>query len=247
MTLTLAYLYPRQMSLYGDQGNILCLTVRSRWRGIEMRVEPLDLGQPLDSRAYDLIFVGGGPDAQQKIVAHDLRAVKGEALQEAVRDGVVVLAICGGYQLLARCYKPAEGPEIEGLGVFDAWTIHPGGRVPRCIGNVIIEWQGQTLVGFENHGGRTYLGPRACPLGRVITGQGNNSRDGGEGAISGNAFGTYLHGPLLPKNPRFADYLLGLALGRRYGIDHLSPLDDDWEMQAHQQAIRRAGGHTRAR
>ena len=153
---------------------------------------------------------------------------------------MVVLAVCGGYQLLGRYYRPAEGEDLPGLGIFDAWTVHPGPTAKRFIGNVVVRWQGATLVGFENHGGRTFLGPAARPLARVIAGYGNNGRDGTEGAVQANAFGTYLHGSLLPKNPRFADHLIALALARKYGDGELPPLDDALEEQAHAEAVRLA-------
>jgi hypothetical protein len=239
--LTIGHLYPAEMNLYGDRGNILCLVQRARWREIEVEVRPIEVGEPLDPQGLDLLFFGGGPDAQQKGVAQDLLQVKGEALRRAIEEGMVVLAICGGYQLLARHYRPAEGPELPGLGILDAWTVHPGPRVPRCIGNVVVRWEGQTLVGFENHGGRTYLGPGCRPLGQVLKGYGNNGRDRGEGAVYKNTFASYLHGPLLPKNPHFADHLLRLALERRYGTVELSPLEDGLEVLAHQAALRRAG------
>jgi CobQ-like glutamine amidotransferase family enzyme len=239
-SLRLAHLYPKQMNLYGDRGNILCLRRRCEARGIELTVDELEVGEPLDPAGSDLIFIGGAQDREQRRVAADLLAAKGEALRQAVDAGVVVLAVCGGYQLLGRYYRPAEGEDLLGLGVFDAWTVHPGPAAKRFIGNVVVRWQEATLVGFENHGGRTFLGPAARPLARVIAGYGNNGRDGTEGAVQANAFGTYLHGSLLPKNPRFADHLIALALARRYGQDGLSPLDDVLEEQAHAEAVRLA-------
>ncbi|MDP2726919.1 MAG: glutamine amidotransferase [Dehalococcoidia bacterium] len=241
MELTIGHLYPAEMNLYGDRGNILCLTQRCRWRGIEAQVRPISLGEPWPPD-LDLLFFGGGPDAQQKGVAQDLLEVKGEALRRDVEGGLVALAICGGFQLLCRYYRPAEGPDLPGLGLFDAWTVHSGARAPRCIGNVVVEWEGSTLVGFENHGGRTYLGSGCRPLGRVRRGHGNNSRDKTEGAIYRNVYASYLHGPLLPKNPRLADHLLRLALERRYGAVDLPPLDDAQEFLAHAAAERRWGG-----
>lgn len=240
MEITIGHLYPAEMNLYGDRGNILCLMQRGRWRGIKVRVQPVEMGEAWPS-GLDLLFFGGGPDAQQKGVARDLLEVKGDALRRELEGGLVTLAICGGFQLLCRYYRPAEGPDLPGLGFFDAWTIHPGARVPRCIGNVAVRWESATLVGFENHGGRTYLGPGCRPLGRVIKGHGNNSKDRTEGAIHLNAFGSYLHGPLLPKNPRLADHLLRLALERRYGAAELPPLDDALETLAHDSALRGIG------
>jgi CobQ-like glutamine amidotransferase family enzyme len=156
-----------------------------------------------------------------------------------VVDDVPFLAVCGSYQLLQHYYHPAEGADLEGIGIFDAHTIHPGNDVPRCVGNIVVEWEAGTIVGFENHGGRTFLKGEARPLGRVIRGFGNNGEDGTEGARSHNAFGTYVHGSLLPKNPRFADMLVQLALARRYPGALLEPLDDALEVRAHEAATRR--------
>jgi CobQ-like glutamine amidotransferase family enzyme len=218
ITLTLGHLYPDQLNLYGDRGNILTLQQRCRWRGIALRVVELGIGDALDPDAYDMLFIGGGQDRDQAPVASDLYETKSIGLWACIEDDMPVLAVCGGYQLLAHYYRPASGPDLKGLGVFDAWTIHRGARAPRCIGDVALSWNGQTLVGFENHGGQTYLGT-AQPLGKVLKGYGNNAQDGTEGAVYRNAFGTYLHGSLLPKNPHFADHLIELALKRSYGLN----------------------------
>ena len=254
----------------------MVLRERCRRRGIDLRVVGLGIGDALAPDEYDMLFIGGGQDKEQAPVAQDLFDVKGIGLWAAIEDDMPVLAVCGGYQLLAHYYRPAVGPDMRGLGVFDAWTIHKGTRVPRCIGNVAITWQGQTLVGFENHGGRTYLGT-AQPLGKVLKGNGNNAEDATEGAIYRNAFGTYLHGSLLPKNPHFADFLIGLALQRTYGNKHwlelgssekeessnqgtpseetdaeadplamLTPLDDTLEWEAHASLLERIGLHNAA-
>jgi CobQ-like glutamine amidotransferase family enzyme len=237
--LALGHLYPDQLNLYGDRGNILVLSERCRWRGIDLQVRPLGVGDALPPDDYDLLFIGGGQDKEQAPVAQDLHEIKAPGLRAAIEADMPVLAVCGGYQLLAHYYRPAVGPDMQGLGIFDAWTIHKGLRVARCIGNIAIEWQGQTLVGFENHGGRTYLGA-ASPLGKVLAGHGNNSEDHTEGAVYRNTFGTYLHGSLLPKNPHFADHLLLLALRRKYGADAvLPPLDDTLEWRAHETMLRR--------
>jgi CobQ-like glutamine amidotransferase family enzyme len=238
----LAHLYPKLMNIYGDRGNILCLARRCQQRGIAFSVEEMELGHSLDPARVDLIFMGGAQDREQQRVAADLAAVKGEALREAVERDVVVLAVCGGYQLLGKYYRPAQGDDLPGVGVFDAWTVHPGPAARRFIGNVVVEWGGYTLAGFENHGGRTYLGEGCRPLARVISGYGNNGSDGWEGAVYRNAFGTYLHGSLLPKNPRFADHLIETALRRRYGEVSLAPLDDRLEEMAHAAAVRQARG-----
>lgn len=229
LTLTLGHLYPDQLNLYGDRGNIMTLRRRCQFRGIELRVVGLGIGDALAPDEYDMLFIGGGQDREQIPVAQDLYEIKGIGLWAAIEDDMPVLAVCGGYQLLAHYYRPAEGPDMRGLGVFDAWTIHKGAHVPRCIGDVAISWNGSTLVGFENHGGRTYLGT-AKPLGRVLKGNGNNAEDHSEGAVYRNAYGTYMHGSLLPKNPHFADYLLTLALQRKYGIEH--PLSANGEPEA---------------
>ncbi|HEX9130705.1 MAG TPA: hypothetical protein VF844_00285 [Ktedonobacteraceae bacterium] len=215
-TLTLGHLYPDQLNLYGDRGNILTLRRRCQLRGLELRVVELGIGDALAPDEYDMLFIGGGQDKEQAPVAQDLQEMKSIGLWAAIEDDMPVLAVCGGYQLLAHYYRPAEGPDMRGLGVFDAWTIHKGAQSPRCIGDIAISWNGSTLVGFENHGGRTYLGT-AKPLGEVLKGYGNNAEDHTEGAVYRNAFGTYMHGSLLPKNPHFADHLIALALERTYG------------------------------
>ncbi|MGH2501323.1 MAG: type 1 glutamine amidotransferase, partial [Ktedonobacterales bacterium] len=240
----LGHLYPDQLNVYGDRGNIIVLRQRLGWRGVRLRVVPLDLGDPLDPAAYDMLFIGGGQDKEQDEVARDLREVKGVALREAVESDMPVLGVCGGYQLLAKFYRPAEGPELEGIGILDAWTIHKGKAVARCIGNLALQWGDQTLVGFENHGGRTYLGAGAQPLGRVLYGHGNNSEDHQEGCVYRNTYGTYMHGSLLPKNPHLADHLISLALRRRYGLAAdawMRPLNDSREWQAHDAMLRRLG------
>jgi len=259
MELRIAHLYPRLMNIYGDRGNVLCLTRRCRERDIEVELTELSIGDKLDPAAHDLIFMGGAQDRDQRNVAEDLRVTKGPALHEAVDAGVVTLAVCGGYQLFGKYYRESTGAQLEGLGVFDLWTEHPGAGAPRLIGNVVadlVEGPGVrhpepvegsnsrvSLVGFENHGGRTYLGEGTEPLARVRSGHGNNGKDLTEGARYKNAFGTYLHGSLLPKNPRFADMLIELGLRRRYGDDvRLAPLNDRLETAAHDAALRLVGG-----
>lgn len=225
LSLTLGHLYPDQLNLYGDRGNILTLRQRCARRGIELRVVGLGVGDALAPDEYDLLFIGGGQDKEQAPVAQDLHETKGIGIWAAVEDDMPVLAVCGGYQLLAHYYRPASGPDMRGLGVFDAWTIHKGVRAARCTGNIAVRWNESTLVGFENHGGRTYLGS-AQPLGKVLKGYGNNAEDGMEGAVYRHAFGTYMHGSLLPKNPHFADYLIGLALKRSYGSGEWTEFDN---------------------
>jgi len=240
--LRIGHLYPHHMNLYGDRGNILCLENRCRWRGIPVAITAVELGDAIDPSGFDLVFVGGGPDREQQRVADDLLHRKADGLRRAVEQGTVVLAVCGGYQLLGRYYHPAEGPDLPGLGLLDVYTEHPGPKVARCIGNLTATWGDATLVGFENHGGRTFLGPGCQPLATVVKGYGNNGQDGGEGAVAGSVYGTYLHGSLLPKNPAFADHLLAEAL-RHAGEDpaaHLTPLDDALEHRAHATAVRLA-------
>lgn len=237
MKLRLAHLYPKLMNIYGDRGNIMALRHRCEARSVEFELTELELGDKFDANAYDMAFMGGAQDVEQRRVAEDFRTVKGEPLRAAVEDGFVFLAVCGGYQLAGRYYRGFDGDELPGAGILDLHTIHPGPEARRFIGNVVVEWNGATLVGFENHGGRTYLGAGVEPMARIVTGNGN-SGDGWEGAVHKNTFGTYLHGSLLPKNPRFADHLLELALGRRYSHVALDPLDDTVENAAHAEALR---------
>lgn len=222
------------MNIYGDRGNILTLVKRAEWRGIQVTVETVGRGPVDDLSRYDLVFWGGGQDRDQELVFNDAAEHKTEALKRAVDAGAVVLAVCGGYQLLGRSYMTAAGKTLPGLNLVDLHTV-PGVR--RNIGNIVIDVtplgiEPATLVGFENHSGKTYLAPGLQPLGRVLRGAGNNGEDGGEGVVQGNVFGTYLHGSLLPKNPHFADLLLARALGRS-GAAQLAVLDDSPEMAAH--------------
>jgi CobQ-like glutamine amidotransferase family enzyme len=239
--LRICHLYPELMNIYGDRGNIITLVQRCRWRGLAVEVEEISIGQPVDHARHDLYFMGGGQDREQILVCEDLQEVKREQVHAAVEEGACFLTICGGYQLFGKYFRTYTGEELPGIEVFDAQTV--GGEV-RFIGNVVAEWKdaagrARTLVGFENHSGRTYLGPGAAPLARVEVGYGNNGEDGWEGCRVRNAIGTYLHGSLLPKNPRLADELIRLALSRRYGEIELAPLDDGLEEQAHAAAVRR--------
>ncbi len=242
MRLRLCALYPEQMNIYADRGNIMLLRRRCEWRGIDFEYAAAGPGERLDPAAHDLLYIGGGQDRDQRIVAADLVQTKRQAIADAVADGAVLLAVCGGYQLLGHGYELGE-ERIEGLGLADLETVREPG--PRLIGNVEIEveldGERRRLAGFENHGGRTYLGPDATPLGRVIKGFGNNGRDGYEGVRIRNAIGTYLHGPLLPKNAWLADRLIQLAIARRGGSEpDLEPLDDSLESAAHEAAHRAA-------
>ena len=236
LSLRLAHLYPTLMNLYGDRGNIIALRRRCALRGIDLEVDEIGVGDAWDPASTDLVFIGGGQDREQRRVYEDL-LTRTAALQDFRDDDGVILAVCGGYQLFGRSYRDIDGEVLEGVGVFDMRSVHPGKTFDRCVGNVVAIWEGETLVGFENHGGRTYLNEGALPLGDVISGFGNNGGDGGEGCRVRNAFGTYLHGALLPKNPHFADRLIQLALERRYGEGGLATLDDAWEARAHAEAL----------
>jgi lipid II isoglutaminyl synthase (glutamine-hydrolysing) len=244
--LRLAHLYPDVMNIYGDRGNVIALRYRCERRGIDLLVDEVNVGGPFDPAEYDLVLMGGGQDREQRRVADDLVA-KGPALRAAIDDGLPALAVCGGFQLFGHRYVDHDGGIIPGIGVFDLETRHPGPRADRCIGDVVMASDLGELVGFENHGGRTYLAPGQAPLGRVDHGFGNNAEDGTEGARTKNAFGTYLHGSLLPKNPALADELIRLALKRRYGEDvELASLGDDTEQAAHRAAIGVAARRSRA-
>jgi CobQ-like glutamine amidotransferase family enzyme len=243
MELRVLSLYPEQMNIYADRGNIVFLQRRCEWRGIGFSHVGAGPGEAIDPAAHDLFYVGGGQDRDQRMVAADMVASKREALVAAVEDGATLLAVCGGYQLLGHSYQLGE-ETLPGLGLADLETVREPGE--RLIGNVAIEVDlgsgPQLLAGFENHGGRTYLGPGASPLGRVVEGFGNNGKDGFEGVQRANMIGTYLHGPLLPKNAWLADRLIALALERRYGASpELEPLDDALEAAAHASARRAAG------
>lgn len=239
LNLTLAWLYPDSMSIYGDRGNVIALQKRAEWRGIGFEVWRLPKGERMD-RLADLVMFGGGQDREQRLIERDFLDLKGDPLRDAIEQDVPVLAVCGGFQMLGHGYRDADGASIEGLGVLDAETVAPTAKDKRCIGNIVVETKlGCTLVGFENHGGRTRLGPGCEPLGRVRRGFGNNGQDGLEGARYRQCFGTYMHGSLLPKNPWFADYLLLAGLRRKHGLDVvLEPLDDVLEQRAHDAVLR---------
>ncbi len=237
--LRLLTLYPEQMNIYADRGNILFLRRRCEWRGIAFRNETAGPGDAVDPASHDLIYIGGGQDRDQRLVAADMVATKRDGLAAAAEDGAVVLAVCGGYQLLGHSYQLGD-ERIEGLGIADLETVR--GEGPRLIGNIAIEVDlgtaPRTLAGFENHGGRTRLGAGASPLGRVLEGHGNNGADGFEGVRQGNLIGTYMHGPLLPKNAWLADRLIQLSIARREGSEpDLEPLDDTLEAAAHETAL----------
>jgi lipid II isoglutaminyl synthase (glutamine-hydrolysing) len=235
--LRLCALYPELMNIYADRGNIAVLRARCEWRGIDFQLGSATLGEPLDPDAHDLFYMGGGQDRDQVAVARDMEATKRDALHTAARRGAVVLAVCGGYQLLGESYQLGD-EVLPGVGLVDLHTVREAG--PRLIGNCAIEADlgggPRVIAGFENHGGRTYLGDGERPLGRVLKGHGNNGRDGLEGVHRHNVIGTYLHGPLLPKNVWLADRLIEIALGLE-----LEPLDDELEEAAHRSARRAAG------
>lgn len=238
-TLRVCALYPDLMNIYADRGNLLLLERRCAWRGLGFELLRSDLGERLDSGVADLFYLGGGQDRDQKRCAYDLIEYKREALAEAAQRGAVVLGVCGGYQLLGHSYE-LPGETLPGIGLIDARTVREPG--PRLIGNVAIEVElsparRQVLAGFENHGGRTYVGGDSRPLGRVLKGHGNNGKDGYEGIRDGTVIGTYLHGPLLPKNVWLADWLIETALD----LGSLAPLDDELETAAHAEARHAAG------
>lgn len=256
--LIIGWLYPELMSTYGDRGNIIVLQKRCEWRGIDVDVKHLNVGFTDKQLATcDMLFMGGAQDRQQTIVAGDLRE-KAPVLKKMIEEGIPGLYICGAYQFLGKYYKEADGTIIDGLGILDLYTENLGADVERLIGNVVIEansishmsYRENTisdkqlaisyLVGFENHGGRTYLGKGVQPLGIVVKGFGNNGQDKTEGAVYKNSFGSYFHGPILPKNPHFADFLIKLALKRKYKKEvSLEDLDDTLEWQAHEAITNR--------
>lgn len=271
--LVIGWLYPDLMSTYGDRGNIIVLQKRCEWREIEIEISRLGLGFKInDLRKCDLLFMGGAQDRQQKIVSTDLTKEKIKALKEMIDNETPGLYICGAYQFLGNHYKEADGTIIEGLKIFDLYTKNPGINKLRLIGNIITKpliaqnslgvvanppprWNSigtqeeNYLVGFENHGGRTYLGNLPAgrqeikPFGKVIVGFGNNGEDRTEGAVYKNSFGTYLHGPILPKNPHFADLLIKLALEKKYKKQiKLKELDDSLEIQAHEAILKKLRG-----
>lgn len=261
--ITIGWLYPELMSTYGDGGNIIALKNRCEWRSIKSEVKHLDLGFKINNlRKCDLLFMGGAQDRQQKIVAVDLKD-KQKELSGMIENGIPGLYICGAYQFLGKYYKETDGTIINGLGIFDLYTESPGEDAQRLIGNIVVNIKGSslltnkksrgvlpsppqgwnsidTLVGFENHGGRTYLGKNVKPLGTVKVGFGNNGEDKTEGAVYKNSIGSYLHGPILPKNPHLADWLIKTTLEKKYRESiHLKPLDDSLEWQAHNAIVSR--------
>ncbi len=242
MKVVLGHLYPDYLNIYADRGNMAVLDRRASWRGIELDYRPIGVDEPIRAGEYDLLYIGGGQDREQALIAPDL-AAKGPEIIAAVDDGAALLAVCGGYQLLGSFYRDRSGAELPGVGLFPLHTI---AGEKRMIGDVLLECRldpglTRTLAGFENHAGRTFLDEGADPLGRVVAGFGNNGEDGFEGCRLGRAVGTYLHGPLLPRNSWLADWLLAQALAHRLGEPPpLDPLPDDFEDDAHEVASRRA-------
>ncbi|MBA3733927.1 MAG: glutamine amidotransferase [Actinobacteria bacterium] len=242
MKIVVGHLYPDYLNIYADRGNIAVLSRRAAWRGHELEVRSVSVGDPLQPNEHDLLYIGGGQDREQALVAQDL-ASKAEGILEAVGEGSAVLAVCGGYQLLGRSYRDFHGLDLPGIGLLPFDTI-AGDK--RMIGDVLLECElepgvRRTLAGFENHVGRTRLDPGAHPLGRVVAGFGNDGESGFEGCRVGRVVGTYLHGPLLPRNPWFADWLLVQALAHRLGeAPELIPLPDELETEAHAVSARRA-------
>ncbi|MGZ8696774.1 MAG: type 1 glutamine amidotransferase [Gaiellaceae bacterium] len=250
MKIVVGHLYPDYLNIYADRGNIAVLSRRAAWRGHELDVRPVSVGEPVHPGEHDLLYVGGGQDREQALVAQDLLA-KAAGVLESVAQGAAVLAVCGGYQLLGRTYRDFHGVDLPGIGLFPFDTVAGDTRM---IGDVLLECElepgvRRTLAGFENHAGRTRLDPGAQPLGRVGAGFGNDGKSGWEGCRVGRAVGTYLHGPLLPRNPWFADWLLAQALAHRHGeAPELAPLADELEDEAHAVSARRAetrGGRRR--
>ncbi|EAZ91032.1 type 1 glutamine amidotransferase [Crocosphaera chwakensis] len=253
-SLTIGWLYPNLMSTYGDRGNVICIQRRCQWRDIPVTILPLDQQTEADQFSkVDVIVGGGAQDRQQEIVMRDLKGAKADQLRNKLEEGVPGVFTCGSPQLLGHYYEPALGQRIEGLGLLDLVTKHPGPNVSRCIGNVVFEvtasplaedlkqtlGQPPIIIGFENHGGRTYLGD-VQPLGKVKSGYGNNGEDGYEGAFYRHAIATYSHGPLLPKNPFVADWLIKTALQEKYQTEiNLIPLDDSLAQQAREAMLKR--------
>lgn len=243
-SLTIGWLYPDLMSTYGDRGNIIVLQKRCEWRNIAVRIEKISIETNKNRlEGCDLLFMGGAQDTQQEIVNKDLFENKGKILKEKINSRIPGLFVCGAYQFLGKYYKTAEGKRLPGLEIFPAYTENPGEKVARLIGNIIVKTDNSTIVGFENHGGRTYLEDKIQALGKVVKGFGNNGQDGTEGILFKNSIGTYLHGPILPKNPKIADFLIQKALEIKYGEKiELEPLDDSLEQKAKDEIAKRIKG-----
>lgn len=236
MMIRIAHLYPDMLNLYGDRGNIIALTERMKARNIEVITDQITMGKSFNADDYDILFVGGGQDFEQDVLLDDLKKGKDLEIKKAIESGKVFLAICGGYQMLGKYYKTYDGKKLEYMGALDFYTE---GKEERMIGNYAFKTkEGIEVVGFENHSGRTYLGKNVEPLGKMIKGYGNNGEDGTEGVRYKNTFGTYSHGPILPKNSQFADLLISKAVENKYGKTQLTPLDDALELKAQQQVMK---------
>lgn len=241
--LKICHLYPDILNLYGDRGNIICMQKRMQWRGIQTEIAEISVGDPLNYDDYDIFFIGGGQDFEQGVLLDDLAKGKSAAIAHAVDEEKVFLAICGGYQMLGNYYKTWDGKQCDFIGALDLYTV---GAKERMIGNYMYQCDetdgGIVVVGFENHSGKTYLGDKVRPMGKVLSGHGNNGEDGTEGARYKNVFATYSHGSLLPKNPKLADYILKTALKRKYPDISLEELDDTFENNAHDYMEKRLTG-----
>lgn len=233
VSIRIGHLYPDMLNLYGDRGNIIVLTERMNARGIDVECDKITMGKSFNADDYDILFIGGGQDFEQDVLLDDLKKGKDVEIKKAIHNGTAMLAICGGYQMLGKYYKTYDGKMLEYMGALDFYTE---GKEERMIGNYAYKTkEGIEVVGFENHSGRTYLGSGVEPLGTMIKGYGNNGEDGTEGVRFLNTFGTYSHGPVLPKNPKLADLIIQNALNNKYGSFDLLPLDDRLESLAQQQ------------
>lgn len=236
MIIRIAHLYPDMLNLYGDRGNIIALTRRLTARGIEVQTDAVTMGKSFNADDYDILFIGGGQDFEQDVLLDDLKKGKDTEINKAIHSGKVMLAICGGYQMLGKYYKTYDGKMLEYISALDFYTE---GKPERMIGNYAYKTkEGIEIVGFENHSGRTYLGKNVEPLGKMIKGFGNNGEDGTEGVRFKNTFGTYSHGPVLPKNPEFTDLLISKALENKYGKTELEPLDNTLADKAKAQVMK---------
>lgn len=236
MIIRIGHLYPDMLNLYGDRGNIIALTVRMKSRGIDVQTDAITMGKAFNADDYDILFIGGGQDFEQDVLLDDLKKGKDIEINRAIQSGTPLLAICGGYQMLGKYYKTYDGKMLEYMGALDFYTE---GKEERMIGNYAYKTkEGIEVVGFENHSGRTYLGKGIEPLGTIIKGYGNNGEDGTEGVRYKNTFGTYSHGPVLPKNPQLADLLISKAIENKYGKTELAPLDDSLEEKAKEQVMK---------
>lgn len=236
VNIRIAHLYPDMLNLYGDRGNIIVLSERMKARGFSVQTDGITMGKSFRADDYDILFIGGGQDFEQDVLLDDLKKGKDLEISKAINNGTAMLAICGGYQMLGRYYKTYDGKMLEYMGALDFYTE---GKQERMIGNYAFKTkEGIEVVGFENHSGRTYLGKSVEPLGKMIKGYGNNGEDGTEGVRFKNTFGSYSHGPVLPKNPKLADLIISKAVENKYSNVKLAPLDDALEIKAHQQVMK---------